>query len=86
VGFSGTLENQGFAERGIFCKIAVWGCPTILSNFFDKKMGHFSMAFWIGSEFDKKNGTPYPLKLVDFLSLSRIVVKLSDDFLTGITL
>jgi hypothetical protein len=35
------------------------------------------MAFWVGSEFDKKNGTPYPLKLVDFVSLSHGFVKLS---------
>jgi len=35
------------------------------------------MVFWAGAEFDKKNGTPYPSGLVDFLSLSRIVVKLS---------
>jgi hypothetical protein len=66
VGFSGTLENQGLQNMGIFCKIAVWGCPTILSNFFDKKMGHFFMVFWIGSEFDKKMGHPTPLDLLIF--------------------
>jgi len=77
VGLSGTLENQGLQNMGIFCKIAVWGRPTNLSNFFDKKMGHFFTASWVGSEFDKKNGTPHPSELVDFLSLSHIVVKLS---------
>ncbi len=63
MGFSGTLENQGFAERGIFCKIAVRGCPTHLSNFSAKKMGHFLGSFsddnscW---EFAKKWDTPCP--------------------------
>jgi len=54
VGFSGTLENQGLQEVGIFCNFAVWGCPTFCQTFLTKKWDTFLWHVGLGRNLTKK--------------------------------